>query len=258
MDICVVSSGSSGNATYVRFANTAVLIDGGISLKELARRMATAGLRAEDIDAVLVSHGHNDHVRGVPVICRRLGIPVYANRATLAETGLAASVGGAGAVDFVTGEEFELGDLRIRPFPVPHDAAEPVGFVISHRGARACLATDLGSVTMEVVRAFTGCDAVVLESNHDEAMLFEGPYPEFLKRRVAGPNGHLSNEDAAGLLRGVAHGGLRHIVMAHLSRTNNTPELSLEAAERALGARCGAIEIHLARQDRAGALLTVG
>lgn len=257
MDICVISSGSSGNATYVRSADTAVLIDAGISLKELTRRLASSGLGVRDIDAVIVSHGHNDHVRGVPVVCRRLGVPVYANRATLAEAGLAASAGGAGTVDFITGEEFELGDLRIRPFPVPHDAAEPVGFVISDRGARVCLATDLGSITMEVVRAFTGCDAVVLESNHDEAMLFEGPYPEFLKRRVAGPNGHLSNGDAAGLLEEIAHGGLRHLVMAHLSRTNNTPGLSLDAAERALGARGGATEIHLARQDRAGALITV-
>lgn len=258
MEICVISSGSSGNATYVRSSETAILIDSGISLKELARRMAAVEIDPDSIDAVLVSHGHSDHVTGVPVLCRRKGVPVFASPGTIAETGLAASVPRGGALAFTTGVAFNVGDLCITPFPVPHDASEPVGFVVSDGNVKACFATDLGSLTLDVVYAFSGCDAIVLESNHDEVMLVEGPYPAFLKKRVAGPHGHLSNSDAAELLQGIAHSGLRHLVLAHLSRTNNAPELPVEAAVAALGSRYSGVHISLGWQDRAGEFITLG
>lgn len=257
MDICVLSSGSGGNATFVRSAGTAILIDSGISLKELARRMEMVGVGPDSLDAVIVSHGHSDHVNGVPVLSRRMRLPVYANEATFAETGLVGAVGSERAVTFTTGTAFDIGDLNVKPFPVPHDAAESVGFVISDGKVRVCFATDLGSLTLDVIHAFSGCDAVVLESNHDEAMLAQGPYPAFLKKRVAGPRGHLSNEDAAELLQGIAHGGLRHLVLAHLSRTNNIPDLPLEASVAALGSRYSSVRISLGWQDKAGEFITV-
>jgi phosphoribosyl 1,2-cyclic phosphodiesterase len=161
-------------------------------------------------------------------------------------------------IDFAPGEPFVVGCLKILPFALPHDAAETVGFRVSDGSARAGFATDLGSLTLEVLEGLSGCDAVVLESNHDEAMLLGGPYPPFLKRRVNGPDGHLSNSDAAELIRCVCHDGLRHLALAHLSRTNNTPELPLEAARRALGARASGVEISLGWQDRAGEVIRLG
>lgn len=258
MDICVLASGSSGNATYVRSGDTAVLIDAGISFKRLRSRLALAGLRPESIDAVLVSHGHSDHVNGIPVLCGRLGVPVYANLGTARQAGIATSPGEGSSRRFATGTAFHIGDMRILPFPVPHDACDPVGFVVSDGSVKACFATDLGSATPDVLDALSGSDAIVLEFNHDEAMLEEGPYPAFLKKRVAGPMGHLSNEAAAGLLQAVAHEGLRHVVLAHLSRTNNLPGLCVEAASRSLGKRRGATMLSLGWQDRAGEVLTLG
>lgn len=242
----------------MRSGDTAVLIDAGISSKELTRRMSGAGIDPAGIDAVIISHGHSDHVNGVPVFCRRTGAAAFANRGTAAETGLAASVPNGLARTFETGEAFTIGDLDIYPFPVPHDASEPVGFVVSNENVKVCFATDLGSLTLDVVHAFSGCDAVVLESNHDEVMLVEGPYPAFLKKRVAGPRGHLSNGDAAELLQGIAHAGLKHLVLAHLSRTNNVPELPLETATAALASRCSHVRISLGWQDRAGEFITLG
>ena len=242
----------------MKSGETAVLIDAGISLKELARRMATLGLSPESLDAVIISHGHSDHVIGVPVLCRRLGIPAYFNEATGLESSLQVALPDGLGRNFVTGESFSIGDIDIRPFHVPHDCSEPVGFVISDGSVKVCYATDLGSITLDVVHSFCGCDAVVLESNHDEAMLRDGPYPSFLKKRVAGPHGHLSNDDAAELLQGIAHQGLQHLFLAHLSQKNNLPELSLQAAVTALGSRYAGVDVSLGWQDKASELITLG
>jgi phosphoribosyl 1,2-cyclic phosphodiesterase len=206
----------------------------------------------------VVSHGHRDHVNGVPVLCRRLGIPVFTSSATAWETGLAAAVGEGLSSPFETGSPFDVGGLRITPFAVPHDSADPAGFVISDGEIKAGFATDLGSLTMEVLNSLAGCDALVLESNHDAVMLKEGPYPAKLKKRVKGPRGHLSNDDAAELLQAVAHRGLRQLVLAHLSTTNNKPELPLETAGKALAGRSPSVEISLGWQDRPGLVIKIG
>jgi phosphoribosyl 1,2-cyclic phosphodiesterase len=232
-----------------------VLIDAGISMREIARRLAGIGVAPDSIDAVVISHGHSDHVNGVPVACRRLGIPVFATRGTVLEARMKGPVPPELLRCIRSGDSFDIGSLNITCFPVPHDSSEPVGFVISDGSVRMGYATDLGSLTLEVVHAFVGCDAVVLESNHDEEMLLDGPYPAFLKKRVNGPLGHLSNADAMELLRGIAHPGLQYLALAHLSRTNNLPELPLEAAAETLGESASAVEISLGWQDRAGALL---
>jgi len=220
--------------------------------------MAGAGIDIDSVDAVIVSHGHNDHVNGVAAVCRRRGIPVFANTGTAAEATAFAGVPRGLSRRFTTGARFEVGDLGIVAFPVPHDAAEPVGFVITDGRVRLCYATDLGSLTLEVLSSFAECDAAVIESNHDEEMLRDGPYPEMLKRRVAGPLGHLSNDDAAELLRGITHRGLLQVALAHLSRTNNLPEIPLETMARALGAGGPAPEISLGWQEKASAVIRVG
>jgi phosphoribosyl 1,2-cyclic phosphodiesterase len=219
--------------------------------------MASVGLDPSALDAVVVSHGHGDHVSGVPAVCRRLGIPVLTNEGTAGETGIPAAVPPGLSRAFTTGVAFSVGSLELVPFPVPHDTSDPVGFVVTDGDARVCFATDLGSITLDVVHAFSGCDVIVVESNHDETMLADGPYPAFLKKRVASPVGHLSNEDAAELVQGVAHSGLVHLVLAHLSRTNNVPELPMNAVVEALGGRHAEIRVSLGWQDRPTELLSV-
>lgn len=207
---------------------------------------------------MVISHGHRDHVNGVPVLCRRLGIPAFASSVTAWETGLPGAVGEGLCSSFQTGSGFDVGGLRVIPFAVPHDSADPSGFVISDGEVRAGFATDLGSLTLEVQSSLAGCDALILESNHDEVMLKEGPYPAVLKKRVKGPRGHLSNDDAAELLQSVAHRGLRQLVLAHLSTTNNKPELPLETAGKALAGRAPSVEISLGWQDRPGLVIKIG
>lgn len=234
-----------------------MLIDCGISLKALCSRMSAAGLDVDSVEAVIVSHGHGDHVRGVPVLSRRKEAIVFANDATVSEGRLGGAVEQSFLRRFKTGGPFSVGDLTIDPFPLPHDATDTAGFVISDGSVRAGFATDLGSVTLEVQRRLSGCDVCVLESNHDEEMLMRGPYPAFLKRRVGGPAGHLSNEDAAGLVSAIAHRSLAHLVLVHLSETNNRPDLPLAAAACALGRQASGTQISLGRQDKPGQVITL-
>jgi phosphoribosyl 1,2-cyclic phosphodiesterase len=240
----------------VRSGATAILIDAGISLKGLARRLEGTGMSVEELDALVLSHEHVDHVRGAIAISRRLGLPVYAGRAISRQVGLISALGRDAVLDLHAGQPFRIGCMEVVPFAVPHDA-ETVGFKIHDGRSRAGFATDLGSINMDVLVGLSGCEAVVLESNHDEAMLLEGPYPPSLKLRVRSPRGHLSNADAAELIRCISHDGLKHLALAHLSRTNNLPELPLEAARDALGSRAPQVEVSLGWQDRIGEVIRV-
>lgn len=226
---CVLASGSRGNAIYLEVEDTAVLVDAGLSGKELERRMALAGLSPDKLKALLVTHEHRDHIQGIGIMARRYNIPVYLNGGTLERSSHV--VGRIEEILFRTGEEFILGPLTIHPFSISHDAEDPVGFIFSYKGVRLGLATDLGVVTNLVRHTLTGCDALILESNHDPEMLINGPYPWELKRRVQGRLGHLSNMDAAELLNDLSHQGLKQVVLAHLSETNNTSELALKESK---------------------------
>jgi len=236
----------------VRSGPTAILIDAGISLKGLARRLERTGTQVGELDAVVLTHGHVDHARGAIAVSRRLGLPVHAGRATSGRVGLLSALGREMVVDLAAGVPFRIGCMEVVPFALPHDAADTVGFKVSDGRVRAGFATDLGCLNMDVLEGLSGCDVVVLESNHDEAMLLEGPYPPSLKRRVKSPRGHLSNANAAELIRCISHDGLKHLALAHLSRTNNLPELALAAARGALGARASRVEVSLGWQDRSG------
>ena len=226
--VAVLSSGSCGNSILFRSNETSVLIDAGISCREMERRLSAFGTEGQDIDAVLLTHEHTDHNRGAKRFCSVHDIPVFGTEGTLALTPLE----GTDAKAIERHGTFAVGDLSIRAFPVMHLAAEPVGYSISLNGRRASIASDLGSLTKEVLKGMRGSDLVMIEANYDEAMLMNGNYPDFLKRTIAGDHGHLSNEDAGRLCSEVASERIRQIVLLHLSKENNTMDLAREAVEK--------------------------
>jgi phosphoribosyl 1,2-cyclic phosphodiesterase len=246
---CSLGSGSGGNALVVEAhdgaAVTRVLVDNGFNLKELGRRLSRAGLAFDDIDAVLVTHEHSDHVGGVARVARKAGIPVYCSEGTARGSGLGEQ--GVDWRELVSGVRFELGALIIDPYEVPHDAAEPLQFVFGDGDRWLGLLTDAGDATRLIVAALRRADALLIECNHDEQMLRTGPYPSFLKARIGGPHGHLSNAQAAALLQQLDGARLRWVAAAHLSAHNNTPALACAALSGALG--CAVADIGVADQD---------
>ncbi len=257
MKVCVLGSGSKGNCTLVRSGSTTVLIDAGFSGIEIKRRLDAIGLRPEDITALLVTHEHNDHISGVGVLSRRCNLPVYANPAT--HQAAEAKVGNlSGRREFQTGTPFTLGDLEIHPFSISHDTADPVGFVLTDGTFNTGYCTDTGKITTLIEHHLKRCHVLVLESNHDPIMLQNGPYPLPLQQRVRSNQGHLANGDAAMLLRKLAGGHLRHVVLAHLSEVNNQPRLALQAVSRCLRDQARSINIVSAVQHIPGPFITLG
>lgn len=241
MRFAILGSGSRGNAALVASGRTCVLLDCGFSVKETVARLARLDRHPTDLAAVVVTHEHDDHLSGVAVFARRYGLPVWLTAGTRAAwNGAAAELPEARL--FSPHEPFAVGDLEIRPFPVPHDAREPAQFVFGDGAVRLGFMTDIGAVTRHVETALAGCDALVIECNHDRAMLRDGPYPPPLKARIAGSHGHLSNDEAAMLLARLDKKRLRHVVAAHLSQTNNKPELARAALGRALGCDPGWVQ----------------
>jgi phosphoribosyl 1,2-cyclic phosphodiesterase len=230
-----LGSGSSGNATLVELGATRLLVDAGLSARALAQRLGALGLQPGDVDAILLSHEHSDHVRGAELFSRRHDVPVVAFLETL-EAMDCSHVHFAGWSPLSDNGALSLGDVEVESFPVPHDAARPVGFVLRGEGLKIGIATDLGHATTLVRERLRRCHVLMLESNHDEEMLRDGPYPWHIKQRVAGRTGHLSNDDAARVLREVVDESCRAVVLAHLSSKNNRPELARRSAAAALDA----------------------
>lgn len=240
-----LGSGSRGNALVVEADGTRILVDCGFGPRELAKRLARLGLAPGDLDAVLVTHEHSDHVGGVGRCALRYSLDVFMTNGTVGAAGLPAPAEFTVTV-FDSHAAFVVGGIEVSPFPVPHDAREPVQFVFSDGRRRLGLLTDTGHVTPHVVAMLAGCDALVLECNHDAEMLARGSYPRALKQRIAGRFGHLDNAAAAGLLRQIDAGRLQHVVCAHLSQQNNTPELARSALAEVTG---NAESIGVADQD---------
>jgi phosphoribosyl 1,2-cyclic phosphodiesterase len=230
-----IASGSKGNATLLEFGSTRVLVDAGLSARRLTLRLAELGLDPAEIDLILLSHEHADHTRGAERFSKRHGTSVACCWETLEAMDCSPSHF-HGWQPLNPGETFDLGRVKILPFPVPHDAARPVGFVVEGEGLRVGIVTDLGHATTLVMERLRGCDVLMIESNHDDRMLIDGPYPWHLKQRVSGRLGHLSNAEAAALLRETAGDSCRAVVLAHLSESNNTPALARQAAASALDA----------------------
>ncbi len=257
MRFCVLGSGSGGNSTLVECGGTTLLIDAGFSGVEITRRLNKIGRRPEQLSAILVTHEHNDHVSGVGIMSRRCGLPVYANGAT--HEAASSRVRKLAAYrEFTTGEGFAVGKLAIHPFAISHDTADPVGFTISDGSSVFGYCTDTGKVTQLMRHHLGRCHGLVLEANHDPQMLRDGPYPLPLKQRVGSGQGHLANPDTARLIRDLQGDRLAHVVLAHLSDTNNAPELAFRAVRNGLDPQRRLPEISLARQDGPGVVVELG
>jgi len=230
--ICLLASGSRGNALYIESAESRILIDAGLSARELARRLEGIGVRGEDLDALLVTHEHTDHCQGVGPLSRRYDLPVYLHHETRRALPTLGRI--SECIEFSSGDVFDFNELRITTFPITHDAVAPVGYTIETPTGKIGVATDLGIATRLVCERLKGCRVLVLESNHDEDLLRDGPYPWPLKQRIRGNHGHLSNLASGELLRSLISDQLEAVFLAHLSEENNRPELALRSAREAL------------------------
>ncbi|HSB49553.1 MAG TPA: MBL fold metallo-hydrolase [Burkholderiales bacterium] len=246
MRFASLGSGSQGNALVVESGGTRVLLDCGFPLSEATSRLARLGLEASSLDAIIVTHEHGDHGGGVSKLAARHGLPVYLTRGTLSGLGAdGRELGSRKLIDAYT--PFAIGAIEVTPYTVPHDAREPVQFVLGDGAARLGVLTDTGQPTPHIAQSLSGVNALVLECNHDLDMLMNGPYAAPLKKRIASRLGHLSNEASAELLRAMDCSRLQHLVAAHLSQANNTPELARAALAGALG--CAPEWIGVATQD---------
>ncbi len=223
-----LGSGSKGNGTLIDDGDTCVLIDLGFTLKETVRRLGRLDIAPTDIDAILVTHEHADHIHGVAVFARKFKTPVYLTHGTYQPK----KMGELPSLNRISCHEaFTLGSFHVSPVAVPHDAREPCQYVLSSRGCMVGVLTDLGHVTPHVEDCYRDCNALLLECNHDVEMLQNGPYPYPLKQRVSGDYGHLNNQQAGELLAAINLGGLQKLVISHVSEQNNLPELAVSAVE---------------------------
>ena len=234
MILQTLASGSSGNAILVKSEQHAILIDAGISCRKITHRLNACGLAVEDLDGILVTHEHTDHICGLPILLKYHPIPVYASLGTCSAIAARHPAICEHLMSFPAGSYFELGDFTVTTFSTPHDAADSVGYLISDGQKTAAILTDLGQIPDHIAQLVTGSDAVLLESNHDVEMLCRGPYPYALQQRVLGPLGHLCNQAAAHFAVHLAQTGTKTLLLAHLSKQNNTPELARREVEQAL------------------------
>ncbi|MGH9862651.1 MAG: MBL fold metallo-hydrolase, partial [Candidatus Acidiferrales bacterium] len=249
-ELTILGSGSSGNTALLSTERTRLLLDAGLSKRETQKRLEAAGLAAERLTAILVSHEHADHAAHLAALAEEFAVPVYMSEGTreaLAESqaldGLAPP---CGVECFRPGRPFLIGDIEVAPFVIPHDAREPVGFRFTTAGVKLAVAVDLGFLTHLVKEQLRDCAAIVLEANHDLEMLRRGPYPWFIKQRVMSRLGHLSNDALATFLEHDFDGAAQFFVLAHLSENNNSPELARMAAAQALERRRGRFPLSLA------------
>jgi phosphoribosyl 1,2-cyclic phosphodiesterase len=243
MGVCVsvLASGSRGNCAVIESSKARLLVDVGVSCRETFKRLKLVGLEPRSLSAILITHEHSDHVSGLATLAKKLDIPVFMTGAT--HQAWARSLrDDAGQLPklakleiFSAGRQFQIADITVMPFTIPHDAADPVGFTFHAEGAKMAFATDLGYMPASVRDHLRRCDVLILESNHDLEMLRVGPYPWSVKQRVMSRVGHLSNDSLAQFFAEDYDGGASHIVLAHLSEQNNHPEVARRTAEQALG-----------------------
>lgn len=258
MRIAVLGSGSRGNAVLVESAGVRILLDAGFSCRQIEKRLEGLGVRADSLSAVVLTHEHADHVRGIDVLARRYHLPVYATAGTLEETRGLSEKARKLCVTIESGRPFEVAGFEIEPFAIPHDAREPVGFAVATPdGCRLGLAGDIGSRSRLAWGRLVDLDVLILETNHDLTMLRDGPYPWVLKQRVAGRHGHLSNRDAADGLPELLCDRLRWVVAYHLSQTNNHPALAASEIGEVLAREGSTAEIAVTEQDHASTWIEI-
>ena len=274
MKFCTLASGSSGNSLYLESKYSKILIDAGISFRRISRSLENIGVAVTDLNAVVLSHEHEDHSKAVGKMSE---VPVYVSGETVGfwegkrngyshKNGAgSAKTGGSrnGAIkklmEFDSEEPFHINDLTVTPFSVAHDAIDPVGFTVTDGRVKIGVVTDIGKPTALVIESLKNCDALVLESNHDREMLFSGSYPPYLKQRISGGHGHLSNNQSAALLGDVLHDGLKYVLLAHLSSMNNTPEMALGCSLEVLrrNGADGRVAVDVAPRNTVGEVITV-
>lgn len=234
MRLCSIASGSSGNCIYVGSERTHLLVDTGISKKKIDAGLKELDVKGEELDGILITHEHSDHIQGLGVFSRKYEIPIYATQGTIAGIQKSNSLGKMpeGLLHPIQADkEFTLGDIAIDPFRISHDANEPAGYRMNYQGKSVAVVTDLGVYDEYTVSHLRNLDAVLLEANHDTHMLEVGSYPYYLKRRVLGDKGHLSNELSGRLLCDILHDNLKHILLGHLSKENNYAKLAYETVK---------------------------
>lgn len=264
MRLCSIASGSSGNCIYAGSVNTHLLIDAGVSCKRIEQGLQKAELTAKDLSGILVTHEHIDHIQGLGVLARKYGIPMYGTKGTL--EGVMQAGKNLGVFDssllreIKTDENIRIGDLLIHPFRISHDAKEPCAYRFEDNHTKAAVVTDLGMFDSYVVENLKGLDAVLLEANHDVRMVQAGRYTYALKQRILGSTGHLSNDNSGLLLNEILHEGMKHILLGHLSRENNLPELAFETVKFEINAadtpyRAEMFDLRVADRNEAGEVL---
>ncbi|PID77037.1 MAG: MBL fold metallo-hydrolase [Deltaproteobacteria bacterium] len=255
MNFSVLGSGSGGNSVYADTGETAILIDCGFSGKEITCRLESIGKNAERLAAIIITHEHIDHIAGAGVMARKYDLPVYANAGTF--LGAAKKIGKLPKpIEFETGTAFTIGDLDIRSFRISHDTADPVGFILKSHNSALGYCTDTGKATHLMAQRLKECNGLILEFNHDPEMLKNGPYPLALQQRVRSEHGHLSNQEATDFLDIIHHGKMKHVVLAHLSETNNLPDIAI-AGIKANRKNYGKTQFHIASQHQPTSVLTI-
>lgn len=251
LEFCTIASGSSGNCTYIGSDHTKILIDAGISGKKIEEGLAELKLTGEAIDALFITHEHADHIKGAGILSRRFDIPVFATAETWAAMeGTLGKIAPSNKRIIYADEVCAVNDICVKPFAIPHDAAEPVGYTIFAGEKKITLATDIGHVTDTIRESIEGSDLLLLEANHDIEMLKRGSYPWHLKQRILGEKGHLSNGAAGELLAEVMSGKMKYVFLGHLSDENNDPHLAYETVEGILRKKQIEVGTHL-RMDMA-------
>jgi phosphoribosyl 1,2-cyclic phosphodiesterase len=257
VSVSVLASGSRGNTAMIESSKARILVDAGLSCRETFKRLRAIGRSPQEISAILITHEHSDHACGLATLARKLDVPVFLTGSTHQAWGRAQRDESGESPElpklelFSSGRPFEIADITVTPFTIPHDAADPVGFTFRAEGRKVAIATDFGYMPASMRDQLRGCDVLVIESNHDLEMLRAGPYPWSVKQRVMSRVGHLSNESLAQFFAQYYDGGASHIILAHISQENNHPEIALRVAESALGPQMTLISnrVMLAAQD---------
>ncbi len=264
MRLCSIASGSSGNCIYVGSEETHLLVDAGISCKRIEAGLKKAELTGKDISGLFITHEHSDHIQGLGVLARKYGIPMYATKGTI--DGILNGAKSLGEIDTElfheapVDEDIQIGDITIRPFRISHDAKEPCGYRFECEGSKAAVATDMGTFNPYIVENLQGLNAILLEANHDVRMLQAGPYTYALKQRILSDRGHLSNDNTGLLLNQILHRDLKYILLGHLSKENNMPELAFETVKLEINAadtpyRAEELDLRVASRSEAGEVI---
>ena len=265
MRMVSIASGSSGNCIYVGSDGTHILVDAGISNKRIEQSLHEIGVEARDLSGILVTHEHSDHIKGLGVLARRKAIPIYGTKETLTQIKASKSLGEIPEEllrPILPDADFSIGDLKILPFSIDHDAANPVAYRVSEGRKSVAVSTDMGHYSQYIIDHLQNLDALLVEANHDVRMLEAGPYPYPLKRRILSDFGHLSNENSGRLISTILHDGIRHIFLGHLSQENNIPELAYETVRLEIDQsdteyQAKDFNISVARRDRMSEIITI-